>query len=222
MQMQNLDALIERSNVKSLSIRRLLASIHRGDPLTIVSSKVLKTLVWISLPIMILAWLITWLWIYYELERWTLVLAFVDQFFRLGINLVILRITYIRASHLAQLPPGPFVSLRAVGLLLRWLGECILILSIGSLLQALLGSPLGLLASSPETSFALDFLKPGFKLFSLAVATWMQLVGFLTFAGLYAAAGSIDLFIEIEKNTRTLRTSTLRTSRDHFGHGTEA
>lgn len=203
MEMSRINFLLDRARAGGHPTRSLLASIHRGDAFTFVFSKALTFLVWILGLAVGLLWLLSWRQVYYEYERWELMLAFVDQFLLLGILYVVLHITYLRASHLRQIPPGHYVSLQAVALILRWLGECILIMSLGALVHAILGVPtpgwLATVFGGPATE---GDLKAGIKAFSLFTNGWLQIFSFLVFTIFYALASGIEAVIAIERNTR--------------------
>jgi hypothetical protein len=182
----------------------MLASIHRGDAFTTAFSFILAAFAGIFGVLSVLAWLFSWGHVYYEFERWQLVVAFADQFFLLGLILVVLHVTYLRASHLRSIPPGDFVILRATTLILRWLGECVLILTLGALVHALLRVPeSGWLSSllGPGSAAEGDFMT-GVKLLKVLSTGWLQLVGFFIFMCLYALAGALETVLAIERNTR--------------------
>lgn len=215
---------VKKTQIHRLSVRRLLARIHRGDILTDTLSKTLKIIVLIGSIFFGLVWLVLWFSIYIELERWNLVLAFVDQFSRLVFIATVLYITYIRSKHLERIPPGPFVPLRAISLIARWAGECVLILAIASLFSTLLGNPLTLIDSAPPgtgSDLFLEVMAGAFKILGLGFALIFQLMGFLLFIGLYTVAGLIELSIQIEKNTRRSGLSSTQALTEGPGQGSE-
>jgi tetratricopeptide (TPR) repeat protein len=187
-------------------MRWLLASVHRGDVFTKVFPAVLILAVWISALIYAFTWLVSWIDVYTELERWDLVLAFLDQLFLLGIVYVLLRITLLRADHLKAIPAGDYVPLRATALFLRWQGEISLILALRAGGHALLqpSEPIwlqGTFEGLGQTSMA-GTLAPLVKGGSLTFGGGYQFLGFLLFAILYGLATAIDAYLAIETNTR--------------------
>lgn len=221
MEMSQIEVLLGRTRVARDPTRSLLASIHRGDAFTKAFSAVLMILVWVLGLTNAIAWIGSWDHVYYEFERWELVLAFVDQFFLLGLLCVGLRVTYLRAGHLRRIPPGYFVSLRAVALILRWLGECVLIVTIGVLGHALLRVPeSGWLSLIFGGTTAGGDLKAGLKAWSLLTNSWFQILGFVAFTLFYSLANTIDAFLSIERNTRASKHSSAE-SNEVAGRGRE-
>ena len=201
MEMRKLEEFLGGARVENLSIRRFLAAVHRGDAFTNVFSRALTFLAWSGGVLFGFVWLASWGRVYYAFERWELVLAFVDQFFLLGIVLVVLHVTYLRARHLRHIPAGNFVPLQATALILRWLGECVLILDLGAFGHALLGVPDPSWMSS-LVGFEED-LKLGIKASSTFFAAGWLFLSFFVFTFFYALAGVIDVFLSIERNTRS-------------------
>ncbi len=206
MEMSQLEVFLGRARVRGYPTRRLLAGIHRGDAFTKVFSLTLKFLAWILGLLIGLTWIGSWVQVYRELERWELILAFVDQFFLLGLLCVVFHVTYLRAGHLRRIPPGYFVSLQATALILRWFGECVLILAIGVLGHALLGVPepgwMSSLFGGYGSPVSEGDLKAGIRAWSVVSGIWTQMIGFLVFTGCYALASVIEIFLAIERNTR--------------------
>jgi hypothetical protein len=190
--------------------RDLLAFIHSGDLLRKTIPKFLKIGAVIGFAFYTLFWIASWPGIYEQFERWGLVKAFFAQLIVLGTVFVVARITFLRAQHLATLPPDDFVNLRAVSVLSRWLGEIVLVYTLGSGLAGLL-QPLGAMltglisallpsagsSASGGGSALLLMSVPLFLLFTSIAAT--------LFLILYTVANTIDLGLAIEFNTRAER-----------------
>lgn len=190
--------------------RDLLAFIHSGDVLRKTIPKFLKIGAVIGFASFTLVWLASWYGIYEQFERWGLVKAFFAQLIVLGTVFLVVRITFLRAQHLAILPPDDFVNLRAVAVLSRWLGEIVLTYILGSGLAGLLqpvGATLtGLIsalwpsAGSSVSSGSSALLAMSVPLFLLSTALAATL-----FFILYTVANMIDLGLAIEFNTRAER-----------------
>lgn len=198
-------AEIRRARPESHPTRRFLARIHRGDAFTLLFALALKVLVWIVAPIFTLVWLVRWSVVYYEFERWELVLAFFDQLVVLGLCYALCHLTLLRAEHLRKLPPDELVTLRGTTLIVRWVGEFALILALGLLALAVIGVPsvgwMTLLGVGPGTEIGGD-LKLASKLVSLVATGIFQAAAFALFILCYALAGAIEVVLAIEKNTR--------------------
>lgn len=224
MKMSQLEIYLGRPQLVGHPTPAILASIHRGDAFTRVFSLTLIALIWVSGPMTLLAWFGSWAYIYDELERWGLVLAFVDQFFLLTASYFLLQITYLRAGHLRQIPQGQFVILQAAALILRWLGECILISTLATLGHSLLAAQGSDWISSILSGFgptvAQGDVTVATKFLSIATSGWLQIIGFSSFALLYTLASRIELLITIEWNTRDKKVS-LSKDGNLSGHGRE-
>lgn len=193
MDRSQLEAYLRRARVNRIPTRRFLSTLHRGEAFTRVFSIALVGLVGTLGVVLGIGWLVSWGSVYREFERWQLVLAFVDQFFLLAMLVLLLHVTFLRAGHLRQVPAGPFVSLQASALILRWLGESALILAMAMLGHALLNVP-----DISWLSSAQELVKAG----SVLVSGWNQVLGFVTFTVFYAMASAIDVFLAIERNSR--------------------
>lgn len=190
--------------------RDLLAFIHSGDLLRKTIPQFLRIGAVIGFAVYSLFWLASWPGVYEEFERWGLVKAFFAQLIVLGTVFLVVRITFLRAQHLATSPADDFVSLRAVAVLSRWLGEIVLVYVLGTGVGALL-QPLGAMftrlisallpsagaGASGGSSALLLMSVPLFLLFTSIAAT--------LFLILYTVANTIDLGLAIEFNTRAER-----------------
>ena len=193
MDRSQIHAYLRKTYFEGWLTRRLLASLHRGEAFTRVFSFVLLIIVGVQALFIGSAWLINWARIYHDYERFELVLAFVDQFFMLGMLAVLLHVTYLRALHLRDLPRGQFVTLQAAALLLRGFGECVLIWTAAMLGHSILN------VADPNWLVSLrSYVKAG----SVLVSGWSLVIGFLLFTVSYTAASAIDVFLAIERNSR--------------------
>jgi hypothetical protein len=164
----------------------------------------------IGIVFYLLYWLITWPSIYEQFERWGLVKAFFAQLIDLATVLLIARISILRAGHLQVLPPDDFVNLRAVSVILRWLGEIALVDIVGTGLSFLLrpvGGFLGSIVSALSPKMAQEISSGASSLVvimgPLYIASAAATVTlFLLF---YALANAIDLMLAVEFNTRAER-----------------
>jgi hypothetical protein len=190
--------------------RDLLASIHSGDVLRETIPKFLKIGAVIGFAVYSLFWLASWPGIYEELERWGLVKAFFAQLIVLGTVFLVVRITFLRAQHLATLPADDFVSLRAVAVLSRWLGEIVLVYVLGTGVGALL-QPLGAMltglisALSPSAGAGASGGSSALLLMSVPLFLLSTSIAATFFLILYTVANTIDLGLAIEFNTRAER-----------------
>lgn len=188
--------------------RDLLAFIHSGDLLRKTLPRILKIGAIIGFAFYLLSWIASWPFIYEQFERWGLVKVFVAQLIVLGTVFLVVRITFLRAQHLATLPPDDFVNLRAVAVLSRWLGEIVLVYVFGSgvsyllqlnaMLTGLVNAVSRVVGSSVSGSSTL-----------LLISVWLFLL-FTSMAAafflmLYTVANTIDLGLAIEFNTRAER-----------------
>lgn len=187
--------------------RNLLAYLHSGDVLRQGLPWLMRvaTLFWFVLYVFY--WVFTWPGIYREFERWGLVKAFFAQLIALAAALLVTRITMLRAQQVAALPADDFVSLRSMALLLRWLGDVVLVyvvvIGVSYLLQPLgpglsslaagLSPSMGSMVSNGATSLLL--VSAPVSLFAVELAT-------VLFLALYTVANAIDLGLAIEFNTR--------------------
>jgi hypothetical protein len=190
--------------------RDLLAFIHSGDVLRKTIPKFLKIGAVIGLAFYTLFWIVSWAGVYEQFERWGLVKAFFAQLIVLGTVFLVVRITVLRAQHLATLPADDFVSLRVVAVLSRWLGEVTLVYVLGSGLGALL-QPVGAMftglisALSPSAGSSVSGGSSALLLMSVPLFLLSTSIAATLFLILYTVANTIDLGLAIEFNTRAER-----------------
>lgn len=194
---------ISRLKAPAPPARRLLVYIHSGESMRHFLPRLLRigALVWLAFYV--LAWLYTWPLMYEGLERWGLVKAYFAQMISLAASILVVRITFLRTSHLEALPSDDFVVLRATAVICRWLAEVAVVFVFGTMLALFL---------QPINSFALWLSPPEGGLLGLAWATvWFLVVSIAVvgvipfFLSLYALATAIDLGMAIEFNTRAER-----------------
>ncbi len=212
-----LDKLTQRLALDKLKwppapARRLLAYLHSGDVLRQSLPWVLRIGAAVWLVIQVLLWIALWPAIYHEFERWGLVKAFFAQIITLLAVFLVARITMLRAGHLRALPPDDFVSLRALAVICRWLGEIslvyVLLTGLSSLLQpvsALLNPILG--AVSPEAASGVSSGSAKALLVSAPLSLFFSSIVAVAFLVLYSIATAIDVGLAIEFNTRAERMS---------------
>jgi hypothetical protein len=190
--------------------RDLLAFIHSGDVLRDTIPKFLKIGAVIGFAVYSLFWLAFWPGVYEEFERWGLVKAFFAQLIVLGSVFLVVRITFLRAQHLATLPADDFVSLRAVAVLSRWLGEIVLVYVLGTGVAALL-QPLGAMLTGlisallPSAGSSASGGSSALLLMSVPLFLIFTSIAAALFLILYTVANTIDLGLAIEFNTRAER-----------------
>lgn len=190
--------------------RDLLAFIHSGDVLRKTLPRLLRIGVILWLFSYTLLWLAVWPGIYEQFERWGLVKAFFAQLIVLGTAFLVARITFLRAQHLAVLPADDFVSLRAMAVLSRWLGEIVLVYLLGGGLSSLL-QPVGAAMNaflgtvSPSMASAVSSGAPSLLFASAPLALLWIVPAVVFFLVLYTVANTIDLGLTIEFNTRAER-----------------
>lgn len=197
--------------------RNLLAHLHSGDVLRQTLPKLLRigTAIWLTL--VVLVWIAVWPAIYEEFERWGLVKAFFAQMISLATVFLIARLTMLRAGHLEVLPPDDFLTLRAVAVLCRWLGEVVLVYAVGTGLSTLL-QPVGavlisaLNETSPKLASDMSSGAPKLLLASVPLSLFFVSVTMVLFIVLYSMATAIDVSLAIEFNTRAERVSKGRLS----------
>lgn len=190
--------------------RDLLAFIHSGDVLRKTIPKFLKFGAFIGFAFYTLFWIASWSGVYEEFERWGLVKAFFAQLIVLGTVFLVVRITVLRAQHLATLPADDFVSLRAVAVLSRWLGEIVLVYVLGcglaGLLQPVGASLTGLISALwPSGGNSVSGGSSGLLLMSVPLFLLLTSISATLFLILYTVANTIDLVLAIEFNTRAER-----------------
>jgi hypothetical protein len=190
--------------------RDLLAFIHSGDVLRKALPWLLRIVAGWWLVSYTLLWFLNWPDVYGEFERWGLVQAFFAMLVSLATAFLVIRITILRAGHLAALPADDFVSLRAMAVLARWVGDTLLVWVWGSSLSSLL-MPVGplthslLSAISPRAAAAVSGGAAKALLVSVPVSLfWIAVVG-AAFLVVYTLANAIDLALAIEFNTRAER-----------------
>ena len=211
-----MEALIRQAREQVPSVREALADMHQGKIFTRVFSMLLY--VWVALAGM--ATLIDWLWgwvrIYHHLERWPLVLAFFDHFIGLGVTFIALYMVWLRAGHIRGIPLGlgGYVPIQSAALISRMIGEVVLVLTLGGIVHAVLGVPESSWISSLWTAGGggEESAQAGLKMFSLAWSGWKFVFGFYLFVAAYTLAGVLEVFLDIERNTRAREQSKPRDS----------
>ena len=201
---------LHRVNFPTAPSRHLLAYLHSGDVLRQALPWVLRTGIMVWFVLNVLAWLSVWPSIYREFERWGLVKAFFAQLILLATAFLVTRITMLRGEQLRSLPPDDFVSLRAVAVLSRWMGDIALLYCIGEGLGYLL-QPVGPLMTGvlngalPSVGEQVRTGSANVLLVSSPLTMFFVDLSAIFFLAAYALATAIDVYLAIEFNTRATR-----------------
>jgi hypothetical protein len=182
--------------------KEVLGHVHSGNVMTHSLPRFLRAGAVLWFIAYTLQWLVVWLGVYENYERWGLMQAFFAQMISIIAAFIVVSVTLLRARHLETLPGDDFVFLRMSAVFFRWMGEVALILAIGAFLSSLLSSvSLPLLFLSASGATPQSFLGLGLKI----VAAFALIASFLQFVLLYTIATGIELMLAIEFNTRTER-----------------
>lgn len=214
---RSLESLLRRWRRAAPTPRSFLVSLHRGELITMVFSSLLFCLASFFAFGAAFVWLFRWIFLFYELERWSLVLSFFDQAFLALAGYYLFRISVLRALHVRAVPGGRFAAMQAAGYLLRWIGEFLFLLSLTYFGHTLLAIPAtGIGSVIPGLEGTVAGIQ---KLLALPFAGLFFIAGFLFLPVFYVAAGIIDTFLHIEQNTREKREETAKAAFNAFGGG---
>jgi hypothetical protein len=187
---------------------RILAYFHGGRIFTDTLPLLARTGL-ASLGLLYALWWVGyWGVVYRDYERWSLVGATVVQVVFLGLVYLFGRIAWLRIDHLHQLPTGGDVALRSLPILLRLAAELGFVFAVGLTLRvfAMPGVP------PPRAVIAADGTWATFGQFlpnplaMMAIGTWLALAvaayAILAILFFYGLANAIEVYLQIEKNTR--------------------
>lgn len=178
----------------------VLLRAHRGDLITQVFGSSIGLATFALAVVAFTAWLVRWPLLFHSLERWPLVLGFVDQLVLLLFLYFLVYLTYLRTEHLRHLPKGRFVPLLASAVLLRWLGEASLTLAAGIFVHSLLSLGMGELTQSGGSWAEIAPFVARVVGVPLAAGVLVGAIG--AFVLCQALAALIDIALSIELNTR--------------------
>lgn len=189
--------------------RKILAYFHGGRIFT-------DTLPFLARFVLILQglifagwWITSWVWVFRDYERWSLVWATLVHLGFLALIYVFGRVAWLRLDHLRRIPPGESAALRSLPILLRTCAELAFFFTVATAVKVFatpapsLPPVLGAGDAANVGGLLAALLSP-FTGTALGVGTilWIALWSILALVVFYGLANAVETYLAIEINTR--------------------